>query len=227
MRQTKYLQIGNGRLGQLIANQVETSTNFIVNHARIDPKLGLIDPSFESITGEIDHLVLCLSPKQSSPWQWDQIFTGLMNQVAKKELTISQVIFISSTRVYDGINTGLITAETPVKGYSERAKQLISAEQQIEKLASSFHILRCSGLYGKKEQPYQKYLEILTQIDNKTRFAVDIDKVANVVVEKLKEQEKVSSFSLLTDGYCYFNGDKLLIKEVSHLSAQHRLLINS
>ena len=225
MSQIKYLQIGNGRLGQLIANQVETSTNLIINHARIDPKLGLIDSSFESITGEIGHLVLCLSPSQSSLWQWNQIFTGLMNQVDKKELKINQAIFISSSRVYDGINKGLITAQTPVKDYSERANQLIRAEQQIEKHATSFHILRCSGLYGKEDQPYQKYREILTQKDDKVRFGVDINDVAKAVVKKLGE--KVSSYSLLTDGYCYLHGESLTIESVSDLSEQNRLLVKS
>ena len=206
---------------------METSTNFPVTYARIDPELGLINSNVELIKGEIDHLVLCLSPSKSSSWQWDQIFNGLMRQVAKKELKINKVIFISSTRVYDGLCRGEISAKTPVNARSERAQQLITAEQQIEKLASSFHILRCSGLYGAEDQPYQKYREILTRNDNKMRFGVDIEKVANVVVEKLEDQDKVSSYSLLTDGGGHLNGQKLLIEQVNYLSNQYRLLINS
>jgi len=223
----QYLQIGLGRLGSLIIKQVKASTNLTINYARIDPKIGLINSNANPIKGEIEQLVLCISPSQSSPWQWDQILNGIIKQVAEKELKISQLVFISSTHVYDGLSSGIICAKTPVNASSERAKALLKAEQQIEKLASSFHIMRCSGLYGKNESTYQKYRDILTQNDNKTRFGVDIEEVANLVVTKLKQNNQVSSYSLLTDGYCYLNGEKITVDEATHLSDQHRLLINS
>lgn len=223
----KYLQIGKGRLGRLVARQVKASTNLPINYARIDPKVGLIDSANQPIKGTIEQLVLCISPSKSSPWSWHEILNGIAEQVAKNQLTINQLIFISSTRVYDGITSGIITAEIPVKASSKRAIAILRAEQQIEKLASSFHILRGSGLYGKNGSAYQKYLDILTKNDNKTRFGVDIEEVAQVVVEKLKETSRVSTYSLLTDGYCHFNGKTMSIEEANHLSSQHRLLVNS
>lgn len=230
--QNEYLQIGTGRLGSLIAKHVKASTNLHINYARIDPQTGLINSNAKTINGEIDQLVLCLSPSQSSPWKWGQILNGVVKQVALNELKIHKLIFISSTRVYDGINEGVITAETPVNAHSQRAKELFKAEQQIAKLTNNFHILRCCGLYGKTGQAYQKYLEILTRKDNKTRFGVDIEEVADSVVEKLKEGDRiknsqVSTYSLLTDGYCHFNGEKIAAEDACHLSDQHRLLINS
>jgi len=225
--QMKYLQVGKGRLGNLIAQSVKASTNLTINYARIDPEFGLINSNRKPIGGDVDQLVLCLSPSQSSVWQWDQILNGMIKQVVRNELKINQLIFISSTRVYDGITGGIITAETPVNAASKRAMKLLKAEHHIEQLTSNYHILRCSGLYAKTGQDYRKYPKILVQKDDKIRFGVDIEYVTQVVVEKLKENTQVSTHSLLTDGYCYFNGEKIAAQKVSHLSGQHRLLINS
>lgn len=228
-----YLQVGKGRLGGLIAQQVKHSLGQIdeIQTARIDPDTGLIDLKGSSLTGAINRLVICISAGKKQSWQWHQLLTGMLAQKDRGELKINQLIFISSTAVYDGIQRGVVCVDTPAIARSERAKSLLRAENQIKLLANTFHIVRCSGLYGRD---YQKYLAILSspalskasvsQDDDQPRFGVNVESVAETVLDRLRQNSHTSSYSLLTDGYCYFQGHKTAIGEANELALKHRLL---
>ncbi len=228
-----YLQVGKGRLGGLITQQVKHSPGQIdeIQYARINAGTGLIDLKGYPLTGVINRLVICISPGQKQAWQWHQLLKGLLGQKDRGELKINQLIFVSSTRVYDGIPRGMVSVDTPTIARSERAKSLLMAENHIKLLSNSFHIVRCSGLYGRE---YQKYSSILSRVaiskisysqgDDQPRFGVNVESVAKTVLERLSQTGQTSSYSLLTDGYCYFQGHKIAIGEANQLASRYRLL---
>lgn len=239
-----YLQVGKGRLGNLIAEHVlrELSNTSKVQFARIDAQAGLTDPDGVPLNAVINCLVICVAPGRSGCWQWHQLLLGMLKQKACGGLKINKLIFVSSTRIYDGIEQGIIAVETPPKAKSERGKQLLMAENQIKQLAKNYHILCCSGLYGGS---YQKYWSILSpELDASTmdssveaslphktsaeitqpRFGVHVDSVAQAVVHRIGLDCSNSSYSLLTDGYCYFEGYKIPVEKVRDFCEKYRLL---
>lgn len=163
-----YLQVGKGRLGGLIAEHVQQALAPAFaekpdNHfARIDAQAGLTDSDGSPLSGVIDRLVICISPERRKSWQWDQLLLGMIEQKARGELKINQLVFISSTGIYDGISQGMISVDTLPKAQSERSRCLLVAENHIKLLADNYHILRCSGLYG---AGYQKYSTMLSMTE--------------------------------------------------------------
>jgi hypothetical protein len=234
-----YVQVGQGRLGGLIAQSVAESLgkNTDIHYARIDAKVGLINAKGLSLNGSINQLVICVSPKPDRSWQWHQLLIGMLEQKARGELTINQLVFISSTRVYDGIGHGIVYPDTPAIAHSENAKSLLLAEKQITQLARTFHILRCSGLYGHQYQKYSTILASLTGLSHsdlaqspvrraaeRPRFGVNVEAIGKTVVERLKQDCGASSYSLLTDGYCYYQGTKIPIQQTARFASKYRLL---
>jgi hypothetical protein len=155
-------------------------------------------------------------------WSWHTIFNGIEAQINSQQLRIDSLIFVSSTRVYDGIERGVVTASTEPLAGSLRASTLIHAEQQIARLAAQFHIVRCSGLYGNGYHTFQQILE--TSEDGKLRFGVNINQVAEKIEQLTRVVENFSSIELLTDGYCYKNGIKLDLTENAIMASQQRYL---
>jgi len=214
----KYVQVGKGRLGRVIANRVKQTAVF----AKIDADLGLQIPAFSEQKYVIENLVICISPSTKNSWDWADILKGILQQVLIGQLKINRLIFISSTRVYEGIERGIVDATTQAISKTSKGVSLLAAEKIVAQIAQQYHILRCSGLYG---EGYKKYLSILSQCKKEqTRFAVSIEQVADEVVGKLAQAtSEPSSCTLLTDGYCYFQGDKMLIQEAMLLSLQHKI----
>ncbi len=226
-----YLQIGTGRLGSAITRAIESEsklagllTSAARANSRLDPKNGLCLVGVSAQTVKIDKLLICIAPGIDKKWRWNEIFNGLAQQVLQQQLTINELIFISSTRVYDGILNGIVTAKSPVKAQTDRAKGLVFAEKQLVQLANSHCLLRCCGLIG---EPYQRFQEILKQPDDKVRFAVDIEQVAKKVVERLINKPTANQFSIVTDGGCYYRGRRMTFEEAAFLSSGHRLLKQS
>lgn len=226
-----YLQIGRGRLGSTIIEMIKSEpqlARLVASTAkfnvRLNPKngLSLVSSSIEPV--KIDKLLICIAPGVNKKWSWNDIFSGLMNQVKLQQLFINEIIFISSTRVYDGISSGIVTAQTSPKPQSDRAEGLVIAEKQLAQLAKTHCFLRCCGLIGEQ---YLRFQEILQQPDDKVRFAVGIQQVAEKVIERLSITRPVDQYSIVTDGGCYYRGDRLAFEQSSFLSKDHRLLKQS
>jgi len=211
----QYVQVGQGRLGGLIAKAVEAQFSNI-HFAKIDQAQGLLNQAGLPLTGTIERLVICISPGKQKNWSWLNILQGLESQLHAGDLIVHQLIFISSTRVYDGIDFGLITAKTKAVAKSPTGLELLKAEQMIKSFANNVHILRCSGLYSEYLPIYQKYFEILLAKSNKIRFGVNVEQVVDKVLEfvlPLNTVKQASSYHLLTDGHCYVNGKKIMLSE--------------
>jgi len=221
-----YLQVGNGRLGSLIANRVKKHLKGDIRFARIDPVRGLILPTNTRSQIKINRLVICISPSVRNPWCWRDLLFGLSAQVVNGEIEIGQLLMISSTRVYDGIERGIVTAETQPVAVSEKAEALLEAENTIRSLAKYHHIFRPSGLYGKS---YQKYSQILKLSDSNKpfRFGVDEQQVADQVMLRIQQETSVCSIALLTDSCGYYKGQKKSFEQIEKYSVQGRVLKNS
>jgi len=234
------VMVGQGRLGKRIAFEVGRLTTKQIVHkkislARIDPLSGLfLNDRVKTVDKGhllINHLIICIAPKAASSmlkmaknhWSWSNILNGVLNQVKARQLTIKQLIFVSSTRVYDGIEKGRINASITARSNSERGRALIVAEQTIELLTERFHILRCSGLYGEE---YSKYGAVLAKQSDQLRFGVASERVASTVAE-LIDSSVASSYSLLTDGFAYYRGERITVAQACQLAGDRRILINS
>jgi len=99
---------GKGRIGNKVFEKLANS-GCLVQSCYLYKEQGLVE--FEGIKpSKIDVLIICISPaKEKHQWSWDDIFLGLEAQVNFKTLEIKNIVFVSSTRVYDGIKKGFIT----------------------------------------------------------------------------------------------------------------------
>ena len=156
---------------------------------------------------------------------------GLSKQLQDGVLKVENIVMVSSTRVYEAIERGLVTANTLPRGISSRALGLIAAEQRLLQSPANVCLLRCSGLYG---DLYPVYTPILSKGESRPRFGID----ANQVIERLYQVVKASlveplesQIELLTDGKVYFEGrvfswpvDRT---QVIALAEEFRILLNS
>ena len=235
--------VGRGRLGQKIQtrllNSKKLSTSRLsVEFAKISPSNGLMFESRQSGLVSIDTLIICISPGITKKWQWQNIFDGVEKQVKQGLISIERALFISSTRVYDGIENGVVDASVAPIGASDRANYIILAEQKLLSLCQYVHILRCSGLIGEGYQRYEALLksELQNSVDknlNKSktdtspRFAVNIETIANKVAAFTFIKSKSDGVSVITDEHIYYAGEKLSFEQGQYLCARHRLLKNS
>lgn len=222
---------GKGRIGGKIA-QIFDEKNIQYKSARIDSEKGLLS----SVRGEmIDLLIICISAghrrEGSARWSWQDIFHGLEKQVINNDVVIKNVIMVSSTRVYEAYDNGIIDASSPTKTNTENGLAIQHAENILSKVSDSCRLLRCSGLYG---ESYKVYEPILKSGRDKPRFGVLVE----VVIERLYQLTKdllVGNFNsgneLLTDGYAYFEGKCLQWqadeKYIEELSQSFRILKKS
>lgn len=217
---------GKGRIGAKVASKlIEKGQS--VSHFRIEPNLGLtpLDGSDEQV---LDLLIICISSaKSQSAWSWSNIFSGLKTQMRSKQVIINRIIFVSSTRVYDGITHGLTNAETPADPISEKAKSLLYAEQQLLDTCSDVAILRCSGLIG---LGYEKYEAMLKTAKDRPRFGVDIAQVVELIVEMSNKPDR-TSIDVLTNGNVYYQNKVYSFDseeiEIVKLAKEYKILINS
>ncbi|MGX5172783.1 hypothetical protein ACUR5C_01990 [Aliikangiella sp. IMCC44653] len=229
---------GNGRIGAAVFSELQAQ-GFNLASARIDPERGLLlNHQGADLQLKAAHLIICISPASASPagpkWQWSEIFGGLVAQVAQNKLKVERLIFVSSTRVYDGYSDGFISASTPLKGSSNRAMQLITAEQQLRRVAQTSYFLRACGLYG---NGYSKYAEILASVsDDKVRFGVNIELLIQRIINICSQSQSYASLNsvkleLVTDGMVYWQGKAYPLAVESEfakkLAQQQRLLVNS
>ena len=224
--------VGNGRIGSAV-RALLTSNDWQVRSAELDPETGL------SVAGKVpdtpvEKLLICISPPRAGnnkrePWTWQAITAGLSSQARAKIVTIEQLYFVSSTRVYDGYKSGLVWAHSPTRPDSEKARALVAAEQSFKGCATKSTIIRPTGLYGRG---YDRYQEIIQQPSAKLRHGVAAEQVATIISQLCSLPAACQPTDvLLTDGKVYVDGIavklNLHVSQVQKLARTQRLLINS
>lgn len=214
---------GNGRLGKQIQSALQQRGHSI-QLARVDPVQGLIINA-APVFGQLDTLVICFVPQQSERGAgWRTALKGFQQQVSRGDLEIGQLLFISSTSVYESVETGLVDANTPVQPVSTRSGGLLSAEAIVPTLSPCTTIFRLTGLVG---PGYDKYDPVSYSID-KPRQAVDIRAVANATADRLSSPQSGHHLEVLTDGLIYWQQRPFRAADeeelMAHLLGQYRLL---
>ncbi|TQV88962.1 hypothetical protein [Aliikangiella coralliicola] len=224
---------GQGRIGRQLAAKLK-ALNIQFSLARLDQNKGLI-PAIGELPRSLKLLVICIAPGRSQNneprWYWDKILSGLNTQLSAGKLIVDNIILVSSTRVYDGIERGIVTAQTPAKGVTQKAKQLIAAEKQLFEFRASVRVLRCGGLYG---DAYPTYTPIMLKAADKPRFGIDSIQVVNRLVELtllVLTGDFLPGIEVLTDGKVYFEGECYDASchgvAVKQLSLKSKVLISS
>lgn len=240
MKNYNYVQVGRGRLGQAIINSLQHSQlsqqyeklSIAPVLARIDETDGLLfknDPQVITEPISIELLVICIAPGRPAKWQWNDILRGITAQVEAGLLRIAKVVYISSTRVYEGYQSGVVTANSKPMANSERGRALLAAEDCAIALAKSALIVRCAGLNGPL---YKVYSQSLQETSSRMRFAVTISQIGNDIASHLIEPAKGLHYLLLTDGFAYVDGMAIDIAELNQqelalLAKKYRILIKS
>jgi len=215
-RQTiSLLQVGQGRIGSLLKRSLDSHSTQAIHLSRLDPPLGLTGLS-EPTGYLIENLIICIAPSRKLSVTnkiefWQNVFVGLQQQVKSGYLVIRRIFFVSSTRVYDAIQSGIIEASTRVQSDSDMGQALIDAEFMLSKLTLQCHCFRAAGLVGQKYPKYQQYLRLQ---DNKLRFAIIDWQLVELITEQvislqqtsLQKNQKTCYYYLATDGEGYFNG---------------------
>lgn len=196
---------GQGRIGLPVATKLKQQGLTPV-FARLDSSKGLWATT--QLPRSIDLLCISISPGRGKyDWHWGNIFQGLVHQVEQGLFAIKNIIFISSTSVYDGICSGMIDAKTKARSGSVRSENLLAAEAAFSQICKRISIVRCCGLIG---EGYSTYLPILQQAQDRPRFGIDVAAVISHVEQlasNMLTSELPSQIHLLTNGKVYFQGN--------------------
>ncbi len=199
----KIIICGKGRIGSKVFSEL-TNQGHSPEFCYLDKNKGL-DFANQTAPNEIDLLIVCISPaKEKHNWGWAEIFDGLSQQ----NINIKSAILVSSTRVYDGITSGMITSSTPAESSSLRGKSLIKAEQKLQNICSNTTILRCAGLIGEN---YERYEPMLAAAEDRPRFGIDVAEVIKTIVtvsdkavnETLNKKQH-NSIAIVTNGKVHY-----------------------
>lgn len=218
---------GKGRIGKQVADQCIDNGHQVENY-RLNPELGLTNTD-RAVQGDMDVLIICISPaKSQTKWDWSDILLGLKKQIEQQEVKIKQIILVSSTRVYEGIETGFVEANSDLVRASDKANSIQDAEQLLLLSHANVTILRCTGLIG---IGYERYQEILATAHDRPRFAVNIKDVIKHIVAVVDNNQTRSSIYLMTDGKVHYKGQALSFGNdksvLEQLALEYKLLVNS
>lgn len=231
---------GRGRLGQLIAGQLDDGARAV--YARIDPARGLVPAPGQPLSASlsvttpdapllIERLLICLVPKHPEGGSgWLGLLDGLVAQVAAGSVRIGRVAQVSSSSVYEGYPAGWVSAHTQAKPMTARTEGLVAAENAVRRLAADSAVLRLTGLTGPGYERYQP----LAFAGNEAKHAIDVRDAAAAIADLL--QPGPAPFNgahteLLTDGRVYFR-DRIFDltadrAELDELSRSQRLQLPS
>ena len=96
----------------------------------------------------VDAMVITLTPSIQDPTGDNGYLTALRNLAAALSAVPKRVIFVSSTRVFEGSDTGrTVTESDPVAPVSPRGHLLVAGERLASELFAA-HIVRPAGIYG-------------------------------------------------------------------------------
>lgn len=189
---------GQGRLGSRVRDLLEAEGVEVVP-VRLDSNRGL--PA-----GDIDTLMVCVAPGPAVPagqrpaW-WRGLFDGLSRQVQDGERRLRRLLFVSSTRVFDGAPPGRVDGGGAAIPESEAALALATAERAALALAAQACCVRLAGIYGGE---YAVYDPRAFSMD-RPRHGVDVDAAARALV-RLVAETRWPAFHLLSDGQVYWRG---------------------
>lgn len=152
----RVLLIGCGRLGTLLGTQLEAEGWEVVAMRR-DPSA--LPSSFTAIAAELrqplpqqlpaaDAMVITLPPGEARSAHVEGYRAVLEHLAAALPAVPPRVLFVSSTRVFDGMQgpRPIHEAAEPVPG-SDRAQALLEGERlAVDRFAA--HIIRPAGIYG-------------------------------------------------------------------------------
>lgn len=231
-KQANIVICGQGRIGgELVKKLEEESIAFSL--ARIDSLKGLYAEN--ELPQAIDLLVVCISARhrgqEKASWEWSTIFNGLIQQLHVGDLSIANIVMVSSTRVYEAYKSGIVAASKETRAGSPQGKGLAGAEKQLIASPMKALILRCSGLYGSL---YPIYQPILFSGRDKPRFGIDAQKVVErllITVKQVLTRQFEPGIELMTNGNVYFDGEVYTWpkdkKAIENLAENYRILINS
>lgn len=119
----------------------------------------LVQPVTQSLP-TVDAMVITLTPSITDPAGGNGYLVALQHLAQALPQVPPRVLFVSSTRVFEGTNTGqMITESDPVTPVSERGETLVAGEQLATQLFNA-HIVRPAGIYGPgREMLLRKVLE--------------------------------------------------------------------
>lgn len=228
----KIVLCGQGRIGLPLSQRLKAN-NIDFEFSRLDPKRGLVSSSV--LEQPIKLLVVAIANGQrggnTPAWYWHEIYDGLLQQLDEGSIQIENIVMVSSTRVYDGIDTGIVSAQTPAESVSEKGEQLIDAEKVLLGSSMKARILRCSGIYG---EGYHQYKPIMREAKGRCYFGVDVESIIQRLYECVRgslQNNYVQGIELLTDDKVYYEGRALNfeqdLRQVLLLSQQFRILKNS
>ena len=216
---------GKGRIGSKVIESLK-ELEIGIEFAILECNQGLVGVDLET---PIDLLVICISSTNKS-WSWENVFNGLSSQVQNNKKLFKYLIFVSSTRVYDGIKTGFIDCNTNPIAESKKARQLLQAEFAVSQIALTYRLVRPVGIYGSN---YTKYISILNSATDKPRFGVTENTIRECIVDlvmRAREEKLSTGVDLLTDRITYFKGERLNFDQqerLKYLSHNYRLFVNS
>ena len=110
-----------------------------------------------ALSDPISHVVYCAAPNERSQQAYrDTYLTGLQNVVnalkAREQADLPQLLFVSSTAVYDADVTGIVNERSPTLPKSFNGQVLLEAENWLQSNWSEPLVLRLSGIYGPDKQ---------------------------------------------------------------------------
>ncbi len=217
--------VGTGRVGKPLKSRLVEQGHKAYS-ARLDPEKGLqLEQTIEKqMPLNLDALVICVSAAGKS-WRWDTLLNGLVAQIKSQKVVAKKIILVSSSRVHE-VNQGLITAEMPVNPVSLKTQQIVAGEKALFNSSPNVWLLRCCGIYG---DDYPKYTPIMLAAKDKPRCGVTSQLIIERLLTLINQQSWQSGIEILSDGFCYFEGEKIAIDDqrVAQISLNHRVLKSS
>ena len=152
----RVLLVGCGQLGTELGQRLIADGSQVYGLRRnpsqlprgIEPvAVDLVQPVPQSLP-TVDAMVITLTPSITDPAGGNGYLVALQHLAQALPQVPSRVLFVSSTRVFEGTSTEqIITESDPVTPVSERGETLVAGEQLATQLFNA-HIIRPAGIYG-------------------------------------------------------------------------------
>lgn len=152
----RVLLVGCGQLGTELGQRLIANGTQVYGLRRNPSQLpsgfeplavDLLQPVTRSIPS-VDAMVITLTPSITDPAGANGYLVALQHLAQALPQVPSRVLFVSSTRVFEGTNTEqAITEADPVTPVSKRGATLVAGEQLATQLCNA-HIVRPAGIYG-------------------------------------------------------------------------------
>ena len=189
---TKVLIIGAGYIGMELADRCSPDL-FDITILKRKPITTQHKSIFTELMGDSidvpyhDLIVFCLPPGKNT-----EHYHAIIHSVCKLNKTNdSQMIFISSTGVYDQ-NDPAITEKTIIQTQTDRAERLFVAENMITASFDRFNIIRPSRIYGPNRMGMHS--DVVNKCvrhypDNHISHHIHRDDLVNIILTAMKHDD--------------------------------------